>query len=259
MASDKLFTSRFECKYFVSPFQAEEIRRVLAFHMAMDPFCELCPDHSYLNTSLYFDSPDFLCYRSTAMGQKNRFKMRVRWYDDEEDSPVFLEEKRRTSDAISKLRAKLDRPALHDLIIRQHADPGLVLSTSPSAHARARLLIDSMQRLNMKPACHVRYLREAWIGTNQEYLRVTFDHAIAGHDANGSFARRESENWTSIGEHRPVLEIKFEGTIPNWLLGMIQSFHLVRQSVPKYLLCMDALRGKANGSRQFSLTPGGIR
>lgn len=259
MASERLFTSRFECKYLISPFQAEEIRRVLPFHMAMDPFCEQCPGFAYLNTSLYFDSPDCHCYKSTAMGQKNRFKLRVRWYDDEGDSPVFLEEKRRTTDAIAKLRAMLDRPALGELIERQQVDPAHVLGTSPRSQARLRLMLDMMQRLNLRPACNVRYLREAWAGTDYEYVRVTFDTRVEAHSVEGGFARRESAGWKPIGERRTILEVKFESTIPHWLQSLIQSFHLHRVSVPKYLLCMDTIHGADHGVRQFALSPGGIR
>ncbi|MCB2154539.1 polyphosphate polymerase domain-containing protein [bacterium] len=260
MVGDKLFTSRFEIKYLISAFQAEEIRRVLSFHMTMDPYCELCPGFSYLNTSLYFDSPDHHCYKSTAMGQKNRFKVRLRWYDDEPDTPIFLEEKRRTTDAISKLRAKLDRPALAQLMGSQIVAPAHVLSTSSRAQARLRLLLDTMQSLNLQPACHVRYMREAWAGPEHEYLRVTFDTQVQGHVVTGNdFARRESPGWKNIGEQRTILEIKFESTIPPWLQSLVHDFGLHRQSVPKYLLCMDTIHGVGHGVRQFAMTPGGIR
>ena len=41
--------------------------------------------------SLYLDSPAYELYHETTEGVKNRFKLRMRFYDDSPEAPVFLE------------------------------------------------------------------------------------------------------------------------------------------------------------------------
>jgi hypothetical protein len=39
-----------------------------------------------------------------------------------------------------------------------------------------------------------------------------------------------------------IFEVKFTNTFPEWVADAIRRFQLVRQSVSKYALCVDALR-----------------
>ena len=55
-------------------------------------------------TSLYLDSSALHLYRQTVQGIKNRFKLRIRFYDDNPGNPAFLEIKRRVTDVIIGFR-----------------------------------------------------------------------------------------------------------------------------------------------------------
>ena len=44
--------------------------------------------------------------RATLDGHRKRFKLRVRWYDDDPDAPAFCEIKRRTDKVIHKTRLR---------------------------------------------------------------------------------------------------------------------------------------------------------
>ena len=58
--------------------------------------------NSYRICSLYIDSPQLFLYNQTVLGEKNRFKLRIRFYDDDPAHPAFLEIKRRVTDVILK-------------------------------------------------------------------------------------------------------------------------------------------------------------
>lgn len=241
------FFSRFECKYLVSEAMAQELRQRLRYFMVLDSFCAKSEDFSYLNTSLYFDSPDYQCREATDQGAKNRFKIRLRWYDDAPGTPLYLEEKRRTTDAISKSRVKMHHEALASLTAGRMPRASMVLDESQEALAEARRLSDKMLAMRARPACYVRYRREAWAGKESaKYVRATFDRALEGHaplDAHGrfSFARATDPGWIPSGERRVIFEVKFESAMPPWLQNTVRDFALRRVSVPKYLLCLDAI------------------
>ena len=60
-------------------------------HMAGDG-----PD-GYRVCSLYLDTPQLALYRQSKDGIKNRYKLRIRFYDEDADGPAFLEIKQRTT------------------------------------------------------------------------------------------------------------------------------------------------------------------
>ncbi len=82
---------RHECKYLISERLAARIRDYVHPYVAPDSHAAASPDLSYDITSLYLDSPDLRLLRETEEGLLNRIKLRIRSYDDHEDSPVFLE------------------------------------------------------------------------------------------------------------------------------------------------------------------------
>ncbi len=109
MAAPSLQKQRFELKYIMDEAQALAIRDFVRCYLDLDPHGEGQPDLSYPVHSLYLDSPSMQLYHSTINGNKNRFKLRVRFYDENQDSPVFLEIKRRMNNIISKKRVGVKR------------------------------------------------------------------------------------------------------------------------------------------------------
>ena len=87
----KLQSSRFEFKYLIDEPTAADIRRFVLHHIEPDKHTVGREGIGYPVHSLYLDSTDFFTCRATLHGEKNRFKLRVRFYDDNPDSPVFLE------------------------------------------------------------------------------------------------------------------------------------------------------------------------
>jgi len=58
------------------------------------------------------DNPGLSLCHATIDGVKNRFKLRIRFYDHVESNPVFFEIKRRVNDVILKERAAVRRASV---------------------------------------------------------------------------------------------------------------------------------------------------
>jgi hypothetical protein len=126
------YRNRFECKFVVPESAvATVLRRVLPF-VAPDPFAARRPDHTYTIASLYLDDQAQSLYRETSEGQSERFKLRVRAYDDDPAAPIFLEVKRRHDRVVQKLRCPIPRHLLPAVLAGECVElPG----ASPSKRA----------------------------------------------------------------------------------------------------------------------------
>jgi VTC domain-containing protein len=236
--------SRFEYKFRIPELKARLIAKEIRPFMLLDSWVAARNETSYLISSLYLDSPDYYCYKSTDQGEKNRFKLRIRWYGQELCDPVFLEEKRRATDAISKVRVRIKKEAVERLL---NHGKGLceddVIAKSPQCHAAAAHLLHQIRSIRATPSCVVRYTREAYDAKEGNSLRITLDRSLFVSPVARNL------NWSSdisVQYDATILEIKFRHTIPGWLANMVRRHHLYRESVPKYLLCVDALRKKGH-------------
>ena len=95
---------RYEHKYIIREDVALALRDFVSSYLDLDPFGATQPNLSYPVHSLYFDSPDLHLYHTTINGDKNRYKLRIRFYEDRPKSPVYFEIKRRTDNTIAKQR-----------------------------------------------------------------------------------------------------------------------------------------------------------
>ena len=108
--------SRYEFKYVVDEPTAAEIQRFIRNYVQPDAHTVGREGRGYAVHSLYLDSADFLTCRATLHGEKNRFKLRLRFYDDDPDSPIYLEVKRRLNLVILKQRAAVRRSSAQRLL-----------------------------------------------------------------------------------------------------------------------------------------------
>ena len=112
---DKLQRQRFELKYFVNEEKAQQIRFYAESFLECDEFGISKPQLSYLVHSIYLDSENLRTFEDTINGNRNRFKLRIRYYD-QKNSPVFFEIKRRYNKVIRKKRAQVHRWAIPELL-----------------------------------------------------------------------------------------------------------------------------------------------
>lgn len=230
---DRLQTQRFELKYLVSESTARAIRQFVRCYLKPDEFAANLPDNSYPVHSLYLDSPDLETYQAVQSGEKNRFKLRIRYYRNE-DQKVHFEIKRRTNDIISKRRASVRREFVQALLAG--APPQLRHLAKPDGKQLVALqeFCRLMHRMNATPRSHVAYMREAWMSPVNNSMRVTFDRAVQCEPEFGANLMTDLESPVTPFDESVVLELKFVDRLPEWCREMIRVFGLVRGGAPKY-------------------------
>ena len=116
VVQNKLQASRYEFKYIIAPQLLRPIYEFVRCYLQPDQFTPDGLTDGYHVHSLYLDSADLHTCLATLHGDKNRFKLRVRFYDDNPSHPVFFEIKRRESTVILKQRAMVHRCFADDLV-----------------------------------------------------------------------------------------------------------------------------------------------
>src|SRR6185312_6315455 len=128
---DNLQHQRFELKYIVQENTALAVRDFVSSFLMLDKFGAKQPDFSYPIHSLYLDSDDYIFYWQTINGNKNRYKLRLRYYDENPEWPVFFEIKRRMNNVILKQRGGMKRAAVEAMLAGQLPDTEELVSSNP--------------------------------------------------------------------------------------------------------------------------------
>jgi len=170
---------RFERKYFIEEQQVPTLREFISGHLQLDDNSLGREEFSYPVHSIYLDSEELLTYWATVHCEKKRFKLRVRYYDDDPASPLFFEIKRRENECVLKQRGVVHRGAGVLLLAGQLPGPEHLISDKPHHLAALQRFCYLMQRLNARPMVHVGYRREAWVSPNSNAFRVHKDRTCA--------------------------------------------------------------------------------
>jgi hypothetical protein len=219
---------RYELKYIIPVSLKLPIRAFVASYLDLDAFAERAPDHAYPIHSIYLDSPGLRTYQATLNGDRNRYKLRVRYYDDRPESPVFLEMKRRLNDVIQKKRCTVPRAALPGVLA---GDTSCLRPKDLDGHAT---FCHHMHQIGATPRAHVAYKREAWVSRHDNSVRVTMDRDVSVEP------KFDLEPGTAMS--RPahpfggqmVLELKYTNRFPEWFRELVRTFHLMQSGGPKY-------------------------
>lgn len=254
MFTDRLQTRRFELKYHVDERIAHAIRRVLRLHLEPDDYGASPELPIYSVHSLYLDSPDYVLCRATLHGERNRFKLRVRYYDDDALAPVTCEIKRREDRCIRKRRAFVRRDAVADLVAGKTPALSDLANPSPRGFDDLLAFCDLVRRVDARPSAHIAYEREAWLSAGDGAVRVTFDRAVRCEPVSELRLQTAFRSPTSVFSGGVVLEIKFTDRFPAWLHQLVARFSLRQESAAKYadgLATSGAVLGR-NGVRSAS-------
>lgn len=228
---------RYEQKFLVPLWQAEQIRRQIEPFCTMDPFSRQSPTGSYLITSLYLDTPHLGFYRQWEMGAPDRFKLRVRRYGEHMgESPIFLEVKERFQDIIVKKRTVV---TVADWLARARDLNG--------ATDKERAFTVRRDRFRAQPMVLIRYEREAWKGKLEAYARVTFDARVQYQRVDtlpdqgwtlegdgGGWGASDDTDTIDEPDVRILVEIKFERDVPRWMVNVMRNLEMVRRGYSKY-------------------------
>jgi len=233
---------RYERKYVISATMAEALRGFVSAYLVPDPYMDLSQPWGYQVHSLYLDSADLKLYRQTTEGNKNRYKLRIRFYDPAPDSPAFLEIKQRDGITLYKYRAKVSKPSAERLLCGGALSAADLLARDDKSMRALDEFCGRQARLGAEGTAFVCYHREAYVLPHAEGTRVTFDRKIDGRPPNLGGGLSLPQSAATVTSHQVVLELKYMGRSPGWMRDLVRSFELERISFPKYVHAIDALR-----------------
>jgi hypothetical protein len=242
MAQDhRLPQQRFELKYLIEEGITRRLRDFVSSYLEVDDYGAGLPNFSYPVHSLYLDSDDLSLHHAGVNGTRNRFKLRLRYYDNNPHTPVFFEIKRRADNCILKQRCGVRRHAIPRLLAGQLPEPEDLLSNEPRHLLTMQRFNLLMSQLGAQPKLHNQYLREAWVSPHDNSVRLTFDRHIRAEPFFLPQAVVDMKQPVRVFAEFVVLELKFTTRFPNWFRELAQRFNLMQFSSAKYCEAVEVL------------------
>ena len=100
-------------------------------------------------------------------------------------------------------------------------------------------------------ACHREAFESKMPG---EDVRVTIDRELVFQPATGNRFEPNERRWMplnegddarpALGRRRAILELKFDGRAPPWIVDLVRCFDLTREAFSKYTTAVQQLRGR---------------
>ena len=232
---------RHEAKYIIPRSLVPRIRDFI------QPFCEPDPHGlgdppEYTITTLQLDTPTLSFHHAKENEAVNRFKLRVRTYGEKPGKRAFLEIKRKLSGTIVKSRSSVPVDSWgEDLFFAPKVDVTFPSREEEACFLEFRRLV---QLTGARPVVCIRYLRESYFGTNDQYARVTFDRKLQYRPTPHWELSPDVGRWFSMdsplvqNKGMPcsgvVLELKTLSNAPTWMIDLVEQFGLVRTGNCKY-------------------------
>lgn len=231
LQKDSTLFCRYELKYRIRETKARAMAQYIQQFIGPDQYARKCPDYQYPISSLYLDSNQLHLCHETLEQKKNRFKLRVRCYDDNPQSPCFFEIKRRLNNVILKGRARLSKDQV----------PSIIQGNQPSSilYKKDMDIIQQFQfyvrMLQARPIILVRYMRQAFEDDSQNRVRITFDRGLSFRTVESPIVTINGPDWNAVLMDFVILEIKFTNYYPLWLNDLTKTFDLKQTAMSKYV------------------------
>lgn len=242
MAQDRMQRQRFELKYVLEESTALAVRDFAGTYLDVDEAGLDKPNHSYRVNSIYLDSDNLYTLWDWVNSNRNRFKLRMRFYDSNPDTPVFCEIKRRVNGCILKERCGVRKSAAALVLAGQFPLDEALFSREAKHRVALENFISLVSVIQAKPKALVTYLREAYVDPENDGLRLTMDREVRiGPRETVDFSLRMPRYVQPFGQ-RVILELKFNNRFPKWFNEMVQCLELTRGAAAKYCEGICSLR-----------------
>jgi hypothetical protein len=232
---------RFEFKYLVPVEQYDLLKAALLPFLQLDRFAAQQPKGLYTVRSIYFDTPGFEMYHTKVDGIAHRMKVRLRGYNiGNDDSPVFMEIKRKYEGPILKNRAHTTFGVIKQLY---HGADFEQLAPKISTPDNGRRFFYQILRNNLQPVVNVIYEREPFLARTvniENDFRCTFDlhlRSVAYPKVEELYVEKDV-HYAFPGFF--ILEVKFNHYCPAWIKPVIEDFQLRKEPASKYVGAIDS-------------------
>ena len=227
---------RYELKYIIPRELKELIFAYWMQYLMKAPYTDELGQYPIL--SQYYDTADFLFHseKLAGIGIRRKVRLRTYGYGFRPHQVTFLEIKQRVQNDQSIKARKLIK-SFHPKFI----DPENWPYNEDYEFGRFCALRDYH---SLRLSAQVFYFREAYQGTLDPDLRITFDSSLIALHPGENLTRDllYDQSRTYLPESKVILEIKNNGPLPDWVHDMIQQVEIVQEPVPKYVMAVDFLR-----------------
>lgn len=211
---------RYEMKYLLDGKQTDFLRRQLDGHMQIDEYGLTSI------ASLYYDTPDARLIRNSLEKPAFKEKLRLRSYGlARQDSPVFLELKRKYDGVVYKRRVQSTIPRVESFFAGEDALGG-------SAQIQKELAYFRDYYETLIPACLILYDRTAYCAPDGD-LRLTID-AKPRYRTEDLTLTKSMDGIPLLDRGWAVLELKVQGALPLWLSAALSEGNIFKSSFSKY-------------------------
>lgn len=231
---------RFELKYLINEDTALLVRDFVRSYLDFDEYSVGKPNFSYPVHSLYLDSNDLKLYWATINGDKNRYKLRLRYYSTSPDSPVFFEIKRRVNSCIMKQRGGVKQQCVADLLKGYLPQPEHLVSKAPNQLVALQNFCNLAHQIRAVPKVHIFYMREAYV-SDDDQVRVTIDRKVYGEANLSCSIKTEMHDPALSFKNQVILELKFTNRFPNWFKELVRVFGVMQCGAAKYVESVQAV------------------
>ena len=225
MEVNKIKKYRNEWKYKLNNGELSLLKTRLSKVMELDPHTP--KKGSYLIRSLYFDDYKDTSLYTTSSGLSERYKWRIRYYDDDL-SYIVLEKKIKKESRCHKKSCRLTLEEYKSIVSGNITD--IVYDTKKDL---IKELAKDMLIYNYMPKVIIDYERIAYVEeiTN---VRITFDMKISASYELENFL---DGNYTKFYIHpsgENILEVKFDDILPSYIRNIVESYSFKQTSFSKY-------------------------
>lgn len=216
---------RVEYKYFVPSKYVDDLKFCLSKIMLEDKNNQL--SKGYKITSLYFDTLDDQDFNQKLDGVIYREKYRIRIYDKNMSFGKF-EIKRKKNQTIEKYSLDLDFAEIESII---SGDYSPLLKDSEFAYVAYR-----MKYQKYSPKTVVEYYRHAYF-LPLNNIRVTLDSNLSNYGFKDNFININKLTPNKVKKlGHDILEVKYNDSIPRYILALLSSFPIRQSAISKYAL-----------------------
>lgn len=211
---------RYEMKYLLDAGQTEFLLRRLAGRVQADQFGRTTI------ATLYYDTPDRRFIRASLEKPAFKEKLRARSYGPAtEDSPIFLELKRKAQGIVYKRRVQSTLPDVSAFLAGRGG-----LGACSQIERELAAFRDGCAAL--EPACLILYERTAYFEPGGD-LRLTIDENPRYRMERPTLTELDG-GISLLPPGGAVLELKVQGAVPLWLARTLSEGKIYKSSFSKY-------------------------
>ena len=211
---------RYELKYLLSDRQSGWFLRKLDDHMKIDEFGRTSI------ASLYYDTPDSRLIRQSLERPVFKEKIRLRSYGlATEESPVFLELKRKYDGVVYKRRVQSTIPEVEGFFMGEEITGG-------DQQIRKELTCFRDFHRTLIPACLIIYDRTAFFQPDGD-LRLTIDEAPRCRFTDLNLSSMDGTSL--LPEGYSILELKVQDAMPLWLTSILSEGKIYKTLIETYI------------------------